>query len=182
MKKSILGLIIFLLCLSVETHAQFYIGGSIGNSFINKTLTDVDGNDLKIDENDFGYKVFAGFGKKFFGAEGGYRDLGKVQTSINSVKLQTKITGWDVAARGKIDIGPIFAFGKAGAFFAKSENQLGSTTFTDNKTNFLWGLGAGIKLGRLALRLEYESLDISSDNNIAQLMFGAAFYFGGSDK
>ena len=177
MKKSILVLIIFLFCLSTETHAQAYIGGSIGNSFINKTLTDVNGGDLKINENDFGYKIFAGFDRKFFGVEGGYRDLGKVNTSTNNISLQSKITGWDVAARGKIDIGPIFVFGKAGAFFAKTENQIGPLVITDNSTNFLWALGAGVQLGRVALRLEYESLDISSNNNIAQLMFGAAFYF-----
>ena len=177
MKKSLFGLIIFLLCLSTETHAQFYIGGGLGNSFINKTLYDVNGNDLKIDDNDFGYKVFGGFGRKFIGIEGGYRNLGKVKTST-PINLQSKITGWDVAARGKIDIGPVFAFGKAGVFFAKSENQIGPVVLTDNSTNFLWALGAGVKLGRVALRLEYESLDISSTNNVAQLLFGAAFYLG----
>ncbi len=180
MNKLILSLSIFLLCFSIESHAQFYIGGGIGNSFINKSLTDLNGDDFKMDENSFGYKVFAGFGSKFIGGEGGYRDLGKVQTSINSINLQTKITGWDVAARGKIDIGPLFAFAKAGLFFAKAENQIGSVIITDDSTNFLWGLGAGLKLGPLGLRLEYESLDWDSENNLSQLMFSAAFYFGGS--
>jgi OOP family OmpA-OmpF porin len=182
MKKLILALSIFLLFFSIESHAQLYVGGGIGNSFINKTLTDLNGEDFKVDENSFGYKVFAGFGKKFLGAEGGYRDLGKVQTTYNSTNLQSKITGWDVAARGKLDIGPIFAFAKAGAFFAKAENQIGSNNTTENSTNFLWGLGAGVKLGPVALRLEYESLDIDSENKLSQLMFSAALYFGGSDK
>lgn len=181
MNKLILSLSIFLLCFSIESHAQFYIGGGIGNSFINKSLTDLSGDDFKIDENSFGYKVFAGFGSKFIGGEGGYRDLGKVQTSYNSTNLQTKTTGWDVAARGKIDIGPLFAFAKAGLFFAKAENQIGSQISIDNSTNFLWGLGAGLKLGPLGLRLEYESLDWDSENNLSQLMFSAAFYFGGSE-
>ncbi len=180
MKKLILVLSIFLLYFSTESHAQFYVGGGIGNSFINKTLTDLNGDDFKIDENSFGYKVFAGFGSKFIGGEGGYRDLGTVKTSYNSTSLQSKITGWDVAARGKLDIGPIFAFAKAGAFFAKAENQIGSNNSTENSTNFLWGLGAGIKLGPVALRLEYEALDIDSNNFLSQLMFGAAIYLGGS--
>ncbi len=182
MKKIILVLSIFLLYFSTESQAQFYIGAGIGNSFVNKTLTDLNGEDFKVDENSFGYKVFAGFGKKFLGVEGGYRDLGTVKTSYNSTNLQSKITGWDVAARGKLDIGPIFAFAKAGAFFAKAENQIGSNNTTENSTNFLWGLGAGVKLGPVALRLEWESLEIDSENNLSQLMFGAAFYFGGSDK
>jgi len=182
MKNLTTILTIAMLCISVESFAQFYLGASLGNSFINKELTDLNGNDFKIDENEFGYKVFAGFGSKFIGGEGGYRDLGKVQTTYNSTSLQSKITGWDIAARGKLDIGPIFAFGKAGAFFAKAENQIGSSSSSKNSTNFLWGLGAGVKLGPLALRLEYESLDIGSDSNLAQLMFGAAFYFGGGGE
>ena len=179
MKNLTTFLTIVLLSISVESFAQFYLGASIGNSFINKELTDLNGDDFKIDENSFGYKVFAGFGSKFIGGEGGYRDLGEVQTTYNSTSLQSKITGWDISARGKLDIGPIFAFAKAGVFFAKAENDIGSQSYTDNSTNFLWGLGAGLKLGMLGLRLEYESLDIGSDNNLAQLTFGATIHLGG---
>jgi len=50
MNKLILSLTVFLLCFSIESHAQFYIGGGIGNSFINKTLTDLNGDDFKIDK------------------------------------------------------------------------------------------------------------------------------------
>ena len=180
--KKLLLLAAILFCISTDSYSQFYIGGGIGNSFINKELTDLNGEDFKIDGDAFGYKVFAGFGSKFIGGEGGYRDLGKVQTTYNSVNIQTKITGWDVVARGKLDIGPLFAFAKAGVFFAKAENQIGSQPFTDNSTNFLWGLGAGLKLGSIALRLEFESLDWDSENNLSQLMFSAAFYFGGGKK
>lgn len=178
MKKSLLCITIILLCFSTKTYAQFYIGGSIGNSFINKTINDVGGSDLKIDGNDFGYKIYGGLGRKYFGIEGGYRVIGEIQTS-SPINLQSDVSGWDVAARGKLNIGPVFAFAKAGAFFSKSENQIGTVNSTENTTNFLWGLGAGFKLGRVALRIEYESLDIDSNNNIAQVMFGVAFYPGG---
>ena len=39
-----------------------------------------------------------------------------------------------------------------------------------------------VKLGPIALRIEYESLDMGSDSKLSQLMFGAVFYFGGSHK
>jgi|GEM_PF-961208 len=182
MKKLLFAVTVLLFCTSTASYAQFYVGGGIGNSFIDKTLTDLSGDDFKIDQNDFGYKIFAGFGSKFIGGEGGYRSLGNVQSSDNGTELQSKITGWDVAARGKIDIGPVFAFAKAGVFFAKAENEVGPRSYTDNTTDFLWALGAGVKLGPLALRIEYESLDMGSDSKLSQLMFGAAFYFGGSHK
>jgi len=179
MKKLIyLFTLVTLVFIANEAKSQFYAGASIGNSFINKDLSDLNGDDFKIDENSFGYKIFAGFGSKFIGGEGGYRDLGKVQSTVNSIELKSKITGWDLAARGKVSLGPVIAFAKAGAFFGKSENDVGSYNYTDNSTNFLWGLGAGLKLGMLGLRLEYESLEMGS-NNLSQLTFGGTIHFGG---
>lgn len=172
-----------ILCLLVlitnEAKSQFYAGASIGNSFINKNLTDLNGDDFKIDENSFGYKIFGGFGSKFIGGEGGYRDLGKVENEVNSISVQSKITGWDIAARGRLALGPVIAFAKAGAFFAKAKNEVGARSYEENSTNFLWGLGAGLKLGLIGLRIEYELLDIGSDSNLAQLTFGGTIHFGG---
>jgi len=171
--------IIILLFVTVECYSQFYIGASIGNSFINKDLTDLNGDDFKIDENSFGYKIFGGFGSKFIGGEGGYRDLGTVSSSDGSDNLSSKITGWDVAARGRVSIGPVFVSAKAGVFFAKAKNEINQREFTNNSTNFLWGLGAGVKLGLLGLRLEWESLDMSSDSKLSMLTLGATVHFGG---
>lgn len=179
MKSLHLALTAILLFISVETFSQFYVGASIGNSFINKDITDLNGDDFKIDENSFGYKIFGGFGSKFIGGEGGYRSLGSIQTNIDNVDLQSKITGWDIAARGRISLGPVIAFAKAGAFFAKAESTIDQNSFTDNSTNFLWGLGVGFKVALLGLRLEYESLDMSSDSKLAMLTVGATLHFGG---
>lgn len=180
MKKSIyLIMLITLIFVANDAKSQFYAGASIGNSFVNKDLTDLNGDDFKIDENSFGYKIFAGFGSKFIGAEGGYRDLGKIKSESGSTSLQSKITGWDLAARGKVSLGPVIAFAKAGAFFSKSVNDVGNYNYTENSTNFLWGLGAGLKLGIIGLRLEYESLEMGSESNLGQLTFGGTIHFGG---
>lgn len=180
MKKLVYFITLFsLVFVTNEARSQFYAGASIGNSFINKDLTDLNGDDFKIDENSFGYKIFAGFGSKFIGGEGGYRDLGKVKSESDNTSLTSKITGWDIAARGKVSLGPVIAFAKAGAFFGKSENDVGSYNYTVTSTNFLWGLGAGLKLGIIGLRLEYESLEMGSDSNLGQLTFGGTIHFGG---
>lgn len=162
-----------------EARSQFYAGASVANSFVNKELTDLNGGDFKIDENSFGYKVFAGFGSKFIGGEGGYRDFGRVKSESGSTPLESKITGWDLAARGKVSLGPVIAFAKAGAFFGKYDNKAGNNNYTENSTNFLWGLGAGIKLGLIGIRLEYESMESGSDSNLAQLSLGGTIHFGG---
>lgn len=166
-----------------EAYAQFYIGGSFGNSFIKTTVADNNANSFTIENNDFGWKVFGGFGAKFIGAEGGYRQLGRVQMDVLGQNIESKIVGWDVAAKGNINIGPVFIFGKAGAFFASAKNSIGSLiSYTDNSTNFLWGVGGGLKLGMLGLRVEYESLDMSENSNLAMLTFGATIHFGGKRK
>lgn len=157
----------------------FYIGGSVGNSFRNKSLENISGNDFIVDESTVGYKVFAGFGSGFLGLEGGYRDLGKVEGQQNSVNFETKTTGWDIAARGKISLGPVIAFGKAGIFFGNYKNTINLQPLDDEATStFMWGLGAGVKLGMIGIRLEYESLDLSEDNKLSMLSLGGTIHLG----
>ncbi|WP_020533584.1 outer membrane beta-barrel protein [Flexithrix dorotheae] len=159
----------------------FYIGGSVGNSFRDKSIEDLGGNDFKVDKNTVGYKVFAGFGSGFLGLEGGYRDLGKVEGKQNAVNFETKSTGWDIAARGKLSLGPVLAFGKAGVFFGNYENTVHSAipvSNTETTSTFMWGLGAGVKLGLIGIRLEYESLDLSEDNKLSMLSLGGTIHLG----
>ncbi len=66
---------LLLVCTSLDSYSQFYFGASIGNSFINKDLTDLNGDDFKLDENSFGYKIFGGFGSKFIGIRLEYEGL-----------------------------------------------------------------------------------------------------------
>jgi len=173
MNKTLFALALFIFA-SFGLQAQIYIGASVGNSFVNKNLEDVNGDDFTVDENAFAYKVYAGYSTKFLGIEGGYRDLGEAKRDVDLGKLRTKITGFDVAARGKVNLGPVFAFAKAGAFFAKYENEIGTYSYSENSTNFLWGLGAGLQLNRLGIRLEYEGLGKES-NSLSMLTAGLSF-------
>jgi OmpA-OmpF porin, OOP family len=177
MNKLFIALTLFIFA-SIGLNAQIYIGASVGNSFIDKNLEDVNGDDFTVDGNALGYKVFVGYGVKFLGIEGGYRDLGKAQSEIDLGILETHVTGIDVAARGKVHLGPIIAFAKAGAFFAKYENDVLGYKYSDeNTTNFLWGLGAGLQLGRLGVRLEYEGLG-KEDDKLSMLTAGLTYHFG----
>ncbi len=168
----------FILLLSHDAFSQFYFGAGIGNAFINKKITDINGDDFKIDKNSFAYRIYGGLGGRFIGAEGGYRDLGKVQSDDNGIPLETKINGWDISAKGNINIGPVFVMAKAGAFFSKYENYIGQAGYTETETNFLWSLGAGVRIAMLGLRVEYESLVMSSDSKLAMLTLGASIHLG----
>jgi len=159
-----------------ESEAQYYLGGSLGNSFINTDLNQIDGDSFKYNGNSFGWKVFAGVGMmKFLGIEGGYRDLGEIKSDSDG-NTYIKTNGGDVALRANVNIGPVVVFGKGGAFFASQKSD--EIGWSDNSTNFLWGVGAGLNLGDFGVRLEYESLGMHSNNNLSMLTVGASFQFG----
>ncbi len=168
MKKLIL--LVALLVLPLFAWSQFYVGGSIGNSFVNTDLDDIDGDSFKFDGNSFGWKVFAGTGIKFMGIEGSYRSLGKIKTNSGGEAYSVINTGGDVALKGNINLGPVVAFAKGGVFFATE--KIKNTDFKFNHTHFLWGLGAGLNLGGLGVRLEYESLGVG----LSMLTLGAAIH------
>jgi OOP family OmpA-OmpF porin len=179
MKKLFWVLSLFI-CSSSALYSQFYLGASAGNAFINKDLEDVNGSDFNVDENSFAYKIFGGFGIKFLGVEGGYRDLGEVKNESGQTALKSSITGWDVAAKGKLHLGPIVAFVKAGAFFANYKNEVDTRSYSENSTNFLWGLGAGLEFGRLGIRAEFEGMG-EENSSLSMLSLGATFQFGGRE-
>ncbi|MBB6462425.1 outer membrane beta-barrel protein [Flammeovirga kamogawensis] len=163
---------------------SFKIGGGIGNTFADHKLTNISGSDFNVSDNALAWKVFAGVGKKFLGIEGGYRSLGKVKANDGGYDYESKITGWDVSLRGKIQIGPIFGFAKAGAFWAKYENSGSGVQQpgTENDTRLLWGVGAGIILAeKLELRLEWEAMDLSSDTHLSTLGLTTAVILGSND-
>lgn len=175
--KKILILVLFTAFLINETKAQFYAGGSLGNSFVDTQLADINNESFKYNGNSFAWKVFAGVGlKSFLGIEGGYRDLGKLNNTIDGNKVYIKTQGGDIALRGNINIGPVAAYAKAGAFFASQ--KITELNWKNSNTNFLWGIGAGLNLGGFGVRLEYENLGMESSNSLSMLSIGGSIAFG----
>ena len=154
------------------------IGGSVGNGFINKDIQDLTGDDFKINENNLAWKVFAGTNWKFLGAEGGYRDFGTVESTNDSGTGKSKSRGGDIYGTGTFKITIFEIFGKAGAYFGRTKNELYDTSGvkvvdeSERETSFAWGVGAAVNLGIVHVRLEYENMHISS-GNLAMLSLGA---------
>jgi opacity protein-like surface antigen len=170
----------FLLSNPLESNGQLVgrIGGSVGNGFHNKKIQDLSGEDFKINENNLAWKIFAATNWKFLGAEGGYRDFGTVEKSDDSGAGKSKSRGGDIYGTGTFKIAIVEIFGKAGAYFGRTKNELYDTSGakvvdeTERETSFAWGVGAAINLGMLHVRLEYENMHISS-GNLAMLSLGA---------
>jgi hypothetical protein len=185
MKKGsfVLCVIMVMATTSTKLKAQdgLYFGGSIGPSFVNKKIADVDWEDVKIDGNDFSYKVFAGYMlPKFLALEGGYRNLGKIRDDL----AEHNSTGWDVNAKANISLGPLQFFGKAGAFFNNVKVTFQDPLHPDideNNTKFMFGFGAGLNIERLGLRAEWESLDITKGNKVSMLTAGISYRLAGGE-
>ncbi len=179
----VIGLTMILLSGLSELKAQegLYFGGSVGPSFVNKKIADLDLDDIKVDGHDLAYKIYAGYRlPAFLAFEGGYRNLGKISDDI----AEHNSSGWDLGAKADISLGPVQVFGKAGAFFNNVEVTFKDPIHPDinkNNTKFMFGFGAGLNIERLGIRAEWESLDISSDSKVSMLTAGITYRLAGGN-
>ncbi len=52
-----------------------------------------------------------------------------------------------------------------------------NSTATESGTDFIWGLGAGVRLGPVGVRLEWESMEVQKPDNLTMLSLGATLGF-----
>lgn len=178
-KILIIAFAVAILC-PLSAFGTMYVGASIGNAWQSDST---DANEVfneagNIDENSTGWKIFGGFrSESFFGVEGGYRDLGEVESKISDETYKTSTNGWDVEAIGIVTLSVVRLFGKAGAFFWNTDSSYTSFSEAESGTSFIWGLGAGITLGPVGVRLEWESMEVDSMDNLSMLSLGASLGF-----
>jgi len=182
MAKLILVLFIaFMLLGTLPALGQgIYIGAGIGNTYLDLELDEVGDEAQTISENSTAYKFFGGYrGESIIGIEGGYRNFGNIETTVLDYGVESKTTGWDVAAMARLEIAIVDIFAKAGALFWKSESSVPDIDYTaeESGTAFMWGLGAGVHLGSLGVRLEYEKFQVEDMDNLAMLSLSATFGF-----
>lgn len=158
---------------------DLYVGGGIGSSFYSSEIGEAIDQITKISENATAWKLFGGFSPaNFIGVEGGYRHFGTVTANAGSVRFESSTKGWDVEALGLLRIAIIDLFGKAGLMFWSTDSKLGNTTLTDTSgTDFFWGLGAGLHLGPVGARLEWESVEAGDPDNLSMVSLSATLGF-----
>ena len=67
----------------------FYAGVGVGQATI-----EIDDSDIDFDQDDFGWKAFAGYRfMPYFGIEGGYVDLGEPDDSILGIDIEVDADG-----------------------------------------------------------------------------------------
>lgn len=172
--------IIFLMILlaSVAYGQGIYLGAGIGNTFYSSEIDDALDQAKEISENSTAWKIFAGYHlTDFLNIEGGYRSFGNISTNIVSDLFETKTSGWDVEAVGRLQIAIIDLFAKAGAMFWSTDANFLGQSFDDSGTDFFYGVGAGVHLGPIGARLEWESVAIGGPDNLSMVSLSATIGF-----
>ncbi len=178
MRTYLMSILVLVLGMTGITQAQdFYIGAGIGNTFIATEFEDLENEVQKLDENATGYKFFAGLTTPtILGVEGGYRSLGTL--TVSNYEFETKTTGWDVYGMGHFEIlGLIDLFAKAGMLFWKTESEFVGNSFGETGSDFAWGIGAGVGLGPIGVRLEWENFQVADPASVSMLTLSATWGF-----
>jgi hypothetical protein len=162
------GMIIMLISTPLmAVESGFYLGGSLGGA----TTEFETSSNFKFDEDDFAWKVFAGYHfLQFFAVEGAYRNLGS--PSVGIVKVEP--TGFDVAGIAGLPLGPIYLFGKLGVIYWDADLS-GLNASSEDGTDYEVGIGGSIDLWKIQLRAELEYFDIEEGSLMYTL--GAAWRF-----
>ncbi|TFG38651.1 MAG: hypothetical protein E4H42_07325 [Chromatiales bacterium] len=157
---------------SAQTRAEsgFFIGGSVGQAGLQLN----DGAPvvpLVFDENDMGYKLFAGYNWQFtilsLGVEAGYVNFGKPGANIPGLGvLEVETTGLNAFGVLGVQLGPIGLFGKYGAMSWDAEATFDGLSDPDGSIDGsepMYGVGAKFGIGAIDIRLEYEAIDLNAD-------------------
>jgi len=162
-----------------EASAQgLYIGGSLGKSDIDDSITSGLITSGPVDGKDTGFKIFGGYQiNQNFGVEVGYVDLGKVSYSgFSGVDLVTggkvEPSGLNFSAVGTLPLNPGFAlFGKVGLFDwkAKASDVTAGAPFSAKASgsDISFGFGVSYDLAKnVSARVEWErfKMDVSDAN------------------
>lgn len=155
---------------------KLYLGGSVGSSFIETKPTAIGNEDLKIDKNGFAYKIFAGYkSPKLIGIEADYRNLGTVKDKLLGTEFKSNVKGFDIFVTGTLSFAFLEVFAKAGYFFWSSELKGGNISQKADDGDFVWGVGAGLGLGKLGVRAEWEMFNVGDLESLSMLSAGITY-------
>jgi outer membrane protein OmpA-like peptidoglycan-associated protein len=167
----------------------FYVGGSYGQSTLKI-------DDLNIDDEDGGWKAFAGYNfLPWLGVEGGYVDLGSTSGNIrnndNNINFATEadLTGWQAFVVGTLPLGDVDMFLKLGGISAEAEadarNRNTGEKFSDSESDEYLAYGGGITYifnHQWAIRAEVEAYDVDDVDDSYLISAGVTYHFGGRKK
>lgn len=184
--SAVLGLVAIFSTAAANAESGFYAGGGVGSAGVELDFAGSGFNLPNFDEDDFAWKVMAGFNADLpvfnVGAEIGYVDFGGPSADILGVDVDLDSTGVNAFGVAGFDLGPIGVFGKLGLVSWDLEATIAAQgvpteRVTDDGTDLAYGIGARFGLGSLEVRGEYEIYDIEDTEDVGMFSASLVFYF-----
>lgn len=163
-----------------------YVGFSAGHTEVDVVPGEIGPVGFVIKDGDFAYKVYFGFELPGpLAVEGGFRDLGTVTDENGLTTVTSESDGLEAFVLGKLPLGPVSLFAKGGfiAWDSKLESRsrgglgIPDVRLTDDGTDFAWGLGVAVGLGKFGIRGEYEQLEIDLPSDLTVVSVGLTYKF-----
>ena len=164
-----------------ESQAGAYIGGSVGQAYI-----EVDAGTPVVpqtfDEDDFGFKAFAGYEFSLtaitLGVEVDYVDFGAPSGDVAGTQFEVEADGIAGFGTAGFDLGPLGIYGKYGLISWDASFTIdGFDAGSDDGTDAAYGVGMKFGVGSLEVRGEYEIYDIEDSDDVAMLSVGLVWRF-----
>lgn len=170
---------------AAPVRADVYLGGSIGSSLI-EVREEIDFEDevedFDIDDDDFGWKAYAGVDVlPWLAVEGGFVDFGEVEEAGTDVTVRSNLDGWDAFAVGKIPLGIVDLFAKVGLISYDLDVDFDADDFDEGFSSsgedLAYGAGVAVRLDNVGVRAEVERFDIDDVDELYLLSIGAELRF-----
>jgi hypothetical protein len=170
----------------VSAKNGFYVGASLGQTFLEIDNLDLAIDTLDFSANDTSYKIIAGY--RFMGfvaVEASYIDFGRLVDSTTgdgeTVSVEADLKGFDAAAMGMLPLGIADIFAKIGfvSWDADIRTAVGAIVNpgSESGTDMVYGLGAQVRFKGIAVRGELEYFGIADADNVYMVSVGATFTF-----
>lgn len=158
----------------------FYVGVGTGQAVTTDPVTAAGGT--LFDEKSTPWRGFVGYRLGLipildFAVEGGYRSFGTASATVGGVASEYKTSGFDGALLAIFPLLGFDLFGKAGVLRYDLDRQWGASTASFSGTAPMFGVGAGFRVWRLGVRVEYEHFDVDQLKGLDAAMVSAVFRF-----
>ena len=165
----------------------WYVGANVGQSNFKDGCTDISGPGVSCEDTDTAFGVFGGYQfNKYFGAELGYTELGKVTASGSGINAELKAKGFELLAVGTFPINEQFSvYGKLGLFawdVDASASGFGSESETGTDVTYALGVQYNFtkKFGVRAQYQQYKDVgkdDTTGKSDVDVISVGVVFKF-----
>jgi hypothetical protein len=161
-----------------DNERGFFLGAGLGN--YEAEIDNVDDANFDFDEDESASRIFAGWRfNHYVSVQFDRYDFSDASTAPQLLNVTAETKGWTPSVTGTLPLGPIELSLRAGIMFYDVEVSIDNAPVIDDSGNdpvYAAGIGLTV-LEHLALKLEYEIIDISDFSDTEAVWLTAGWRF-----